>query len=79
MGLPFVAQVRVTEVEAELKSRADVTHQMESLLEEKKKEHQLLSTQLASVAAEKECCLQEVSELRSKLHSIQVLLIITYM
>ena len=68
------AQERVTELDRELKSRASVTYQMESLLEEEKKEHHLLSTQLASVIAEKERCLQEMSELQSKLHSIQVLL-----
>lgn len=69
-----VAQEHVTELDRELKSRASVTYQMESLLEEEKKEHHLLSTQLASVIAEKERCLQEMSELQSKLHSIQVLL-----
>ena len=69
-----VAQERVTELDRELKGRANVTYQMESLLEEEKKEHHLLSTQLASVIAEKERCLQEMSELQSKLHSIQVLL-----
>lgn len=51
-----------------------VTNQMEGLLEQEKKEKQLLSTQLASVVAEKEQCLQEMSELHSRL---QVLLMHT--
>lgn len=72
MSALSVAQERVAEQEKELTQRANVIYQLESLLAEAKKEHQLLSAQLASVVEEKECHIEEVSELQSRLHSLQV-------